>query len=75
MKDNHNLVTNMFFGLFYFICFWLYNEGSKPFCFHHADRGTSLLAEVLILGCRGNAHAGTEREVVAGGLREVERNL
>jgi len=32
----HNLVT-----IFSFICFWLYENGSKSFCFHHVDRGVS----------------------------------
>jgi hypothetical protein len=36
-KD-HNLVTIFFL---FFIFFWLYDEGSKSFCFHHADRGAS----------------------------------
>jgi hypothetical protein len=36
MKD-HNLVTIFLF----FICFWLYDEGYKSFCFHNAGRGMS----------------------------------
>jgi hypothetical protein len=39
MKDNHDLATNIF--VLSFICFCLYNEGSKPYCFHHADKGVS----------------------------------
>jgi hypothetical protein len=35
MKDNHNLVTNIF--VLFFICFYLYNKGPKPYRFHHTD--------------------------------------
>jgi hypothetical protein len=70
-KD-HNLVTIFFL---FFICFWLYDEGSKSFCFHHADRGVSRPTEMPTLGCRGDAQAVTEHDVIVGGLREVERNL
>ena len=36
-KD-HNLVT---IYIYFIICFWLYDEGSKSFFFHHADRVVS----------------------------------
>ena len=70
-KD-HNLVTIFFF---FYICFWLYEEGYNSFCFHHADRGASHLEEMLALGYRGDAHAVVDHDVVEGGLWEVERNL
>ena len=43
--------------------------------FHHADKGATRPVEMLTLGRRENAHIDVEREVVVGGLREVERNL
>jgi len=53
----------------------LYNEGSKPFSFHHADKGASLQAYMPSLGRHGDAQVVDEHDVVAGGLQEVEMNL
>jgi hypothetical protein len=43
--------------------------------FHHADRGTSHLAEMSALGRHGDAQATTKVDVGVGGLQELERNL
>jgi hypothetical protein len=72
---NHNLATICFFLFVYFICFWLYTEISKPFCFHPADRGASHPTKMSELWCRGDAQVVVEHEVIEGGIREVERNL
>jgi hypothetical protein len=43
--------------------------------FHHANRGTSCLAEIPTLGNSGDVQIVMELKVMVGGLLEVERNL
>ena len=43
--------------------------------FHHVDRGTTCLTEMLQLSRHRDAQVDVEHEVAVGGLREVDRNL
>jgi hypothetical protein len=55
--------------------FLLYNEGSKSFCFHHANIDMDQKVGMPGLIHRGDIQEVEEVGVRVGGLYEVERNI